>query len=277
MPVRSRALALLCLLFLAGLSFARDREAQAHAPKPKNALAAPSAARTRASQVAIAVAPDASTPSSFNAALRFEPNRGQTDARVDYVSRANGYTLFLTPTAAVLAPLGHESTASGLPTEPNLRLELVGANPAVHAAEGLDELPGRSNYLLGADPTRWQFNIPNYARVRYEGVYRGIDLVYYGNQRRLEYDFVVAPGADPRAIRLRLAGAGRVYLNSSGDVVSRGSDGEVVLNAPAVYQELGGVKHVVRGRYALRGGDDHRYNECTRSLAALALATSAGR
>jgi len=80
-------------------------------------------------------------------------------------------------------------------------MKLVGANPAAKVT-GLDELPSKSNYFLGKDPKKWRTNVPNYAKVKHQDVYPGVDLVYYGNQGRLEYDFVVAPGADPKAITL---------------------------------------------------------------------------
>ena len=84
-------------------------------------------------------------------------------------------------------------------------MKLVGANP--HATvSGVDELPGKSNFFIGNDPKKWRSNVPTYAKVKYEGVYSGIDLVYYGNQQQLEFDFVVAPGADPRRIGFDVRG-----------------------------------------------------------------------
>src|SRR5271169_5899407 len=158
--------------------------------------------------------------------LSFEANRGQTSPKVKFLSRGHGYGLFLTSSEAVLA-LRHDKSNDqalkgqnndprmrGANAEPQsqsvLRLKLVGANPA-HNVIGLDPLPGKSNYFIGNDPTKWRTNVPNYAQVRYRDAYPGVDLVYYGNQQQLEYDFVVAPGADPRVISLAVgtAGAGR--------------------------------------------------------------------
>jgi hypothetical protein len=85
--------------------------------------------------------------------------------------------------------------------------------------EGLDRLPGISNYFIGNDPKKWHTNIPNYSRVQYHNVYPGIDLVYYGNQGQLEYDLVVAPGADPRVIKLAYEGVDSKRLNAEGDLV----------------------------------------------------------
>ena len=116
-----------------------------------------------------------------------------------------------------------------------LRMKLVGAKPKAKV-RGLDELPGKSNYFLGNDPKKWRTNVPNYARVKYEGVYAGIDLLYYGNQGRLEYDFVVSPGADPRAIALSIDGADKMEIDAQGDLVLRAESGDVRLHKPLVYQ-----------------------------------------
>jgi hypothetical protein len=115
-------------------------------------------------------------------------------------------------------------------------MKLLGGN-AKGRVVGLDELPGRSNYFIGNDPKKWRTNVPSYARVKYEGVYPGVDLVYYGNQRQLEYDFLVAPGADPNQIKLSFAGADGMRLDpASGDLVLKVGEDEVRLQKPAVYQ-----------------------------------------
>ncbi len=126
-------------------------------------------------------------------------------------------------------------------TDTVLRMRLIGAN--THGkVSGLDPLPGKNNYFLGNDPKKWRTNVPNYAKVKYEGVYPGVDLVYYGNQRRLEYDFVVAPGADPGRITLDLgAGQGHpqgvpLQVTENGDLVVQTGDGEVRFHKPVVYQ-----------------------------------------
>src|SRR6266567_1432074 len=149
--------------------------------------------------------------------LSFEANQGQTDPRVKFLSRGSGYTLFLTGDEAVLALRSRQSsvvssqlqktTDHGLRTTDTLRMKLVGANRAGNVT-ALDELLGKTNYFIGNDPKKWRTDVPTYGKVKYEGVYPGVDLVYYGNQRQLEYDFVVAPGADPKAIQLAVVGAG---------------------------------------------------------------------
>jgi hypothetical protein len=195
--------------------------------------------------------------------LSFEPNQGQTNAQVKFLSRGRGYTLFLTPGEAVLAVRkGHGKPSTRLhkaavtPDQPPettttvLRMQLVGANPATRMV-GLDALPGKSNYFIGNDPQKWQTNVPHYARIAYEDVYPGIDLVYHGRQRQLEYDFIVGPGADPEAIALSFQGADRVQIDAKGDLVLHTPGGLIRQNKPLVYQEVDGIRQELRGGYVL--------------------------
>ena len=131
-------------------------------------------------------------------------------------------------------------------------MTLVNANPQSQAA-GHDALPGKSNYFIGNDPAKWRTNIPTYAKVKYEGVYPGVDLVYYGNQGQLEYDFVVAPGADPGLVTLAFEGAREVHIDARGELVLGVEGGEVRQHKPVVYQEVAGVKQEVAGRYVMKG------------------------
>ena len=133
-----------------------------------------------------------------------------------------------------------------------LRLQLVGANPTPQVA-GLEELPGKVNYFLGNDPTQWCTSLPTYTKVKYQNVYPGVDLVYYGNQGQLEYDFVVAPGADPQAIQLTFEGADNLEVDVRGDLILQTAGGELRLHKPRVYQEIDGVQHEVSGSYVLLG------------------------
>lgn len=169
--------------------------------------------------------------------LAFEENRGQTDGRVRFLARAPGYALFLTPGEAVVAPQGG----------PALRLRWVGARASRIAGEA--ELPGRTHYLVGDDPARWRTGIPSFARVRYRDVYPGIDLVFHGDPRQVEYDFVVAPGADLRKVRIALKGAEKVRIDRSGDVVLRSGGEELRLLRPVAYQEVGGARRQVASRW----------------------------
>jgi hypothetical protein len=182
--------------------------------------------------------------------LRFEANRGQIDSRVKFLSRGSGYTLFLTSTEGVLALRNVSSTHNGggskspavsfrrarkqgTSSVTSLRMRLVGANPDSQAV-GVEELPGKNNYFIGNDPKKWRTNVPTYAKVQYVGVYPGVDLVYYGNQGQLEYDFVVMPGADPRGIQM--AFGGRLRLRANGDLAIRIKGGEVRIHRPVAYQ-----------------------------------------
>jgi hypothetical protein len=189
--------------------------------------------------------------------LSFELNRGQTAAQVNFLSRGNGYALFLTPTEAVLSLQKPAPTASGgaetqAPDSAVLRSRFVGANPEPQVI-GLDPLAGTSNYFIGNDPSQWRTDIATYGRVQYQNLYPGVDLVYYGDQRQLEYDYVVAPGTDPGVIKLAIDGAESMALDGQGDLVLHASGGDVVEHAPVVYQEVGGVRQPVSGRFVLEG------------------------
>src|SRR2546425_12878788 len=129
-------------------------------------------------------------------------------------------------------------------------MRLVGANPKPKIA-GLEELPGKSNYFTGNDPKKWRTHVPTYAKVHYRELYPSIDLVYYGNQRQLEYDLVVAAGADPSRIVLGFEGADRVEVDTEGDLILHTWLGEIHQRKPAVYQEVAGARHEISGGYVL--------------------------
>ncbi len=168
-----------------------------------------------------------------------------------FLSRGAGYDLFLTATEAVLRVqkpriLKVERSEKD-PTQANdgpdanvregtvLRLKMLGANTAPKV-EGNEELPGKVNYFIGNDHAKWRRNIPTYRRVYFKEVYPGIDVVYYGIQRELEYDLVVAPGANPKLIRFSVEGADRIRLDKTGRLLLGLKCGEVSLNKPAIYQ-----------------------------------------
>jgi hypothetical protein len=181
--------------------------------------------------------------------LRFEANAGQTDAQVKFLSRGNGYSLFLTPTEAVLKLRNKKSTGA-TNRQAVVRMKLTGASPAPQV-EGVDVLPGRSNYFIGSDPSQWRRGVASYRKVRYGDVYPGIDLIYYGNQQEIEYDFVVAAGADPNAIKLTFNGMEQMSVDGQGDLVLQTTDGEVRQRKPVVYQEVDGYRQEVASRYVL--------------------------
>jgi hypothetical protein len=136
-----------------------------------------------------------------------------------------------------------------------LRLELEGADPQTQIA-GTDPLPGKVNYFIGNDPKKWHTDVPTYAKVKYSGVYPGIDVIFYGNPQSLEYDFIVAPGADPKAVALNVRGARHMRINSRGDVIVSVPGGEVELQKPVIYQQVKGERVEVAGRYVIAG--NHR-------------------
>jgi hypothetical protein len=190
---------------------------------------------------------DRTVPSSAAAAtaygqlpLAFEVNQGQAPAPVDYLARGNGYTLDLT---AQNAHLDLGGTA--------LDLHLVGAGTS--SAVGLDPLITKTNYLVGSDPSQWHTNIPNFGRVEYKNIYPGVNLVYYGNQGQLEYDFVVASGSDPNVIKLSIQGAQSITLDAQGNLVLHTAGSDVTEQAPVVYQDIGGVRQSVAGKFVLAG------------------------
>ena len=207
------------------------------------------------------------------APLSFEANVGQTDdARVKFFSRGNGYNLFLTSTEATFAffktqkmgpgPRDREGTGSmrgpiysQSQVDNNLaaalRISLPGANKAAKL-KGVDELPARNNYFIGSDPRKWRVNVPTYSRVKREGIYHGVDLVYYGNQQQLEYDFIVAPRAHPEAIRLSIEGAERIEIDRAGDLVIDTRAGKIRQRRPVAYQESNGARQEVRCSYVIR-------------------------
>lgn len=185
--------------------------------------------------------------------LIFEPNQGQADPQVKFVARGTGYGLFLTVNEAVLAlrpGSSRSGSAAKAPSTSVLRMQLAGAEKSAVSGAGL--LPGKSNYLLGNDPSQWHQNVPQFARVHYANVYPGIDLVYYGTQGQLEYDFEVAPGADPRRVTLRFDGQQDAHIEGNGDLVLRMGGGDLRLHAPRVYQKIGEQRQPVKGTFVLR-------------------------
>ncbi len=190
-------------------------------------------------------APDCGAKEFGALPLRFEPNVGQTEARVKFLARLGRYDLYLTPGEAVFALSGPRAAA--------LRMKLAGARSDA-AARGLEPLAGASNYLTGRDASRWRTAVPHFGRVEFASVYRGIDLVYYGNGGRVEYDFRVAPGADPSVIRMDFEGARRPRVDARGDLLLRTAAGEMRLSKPFAYQETpDGSREEVAARFEVRG------------------------
>jgi uncharacterized protein (TIGR03437 family) len=179
--------------------------------------------------------------------LSFEENRGQASKPVKFLARGAGYTLFLTPSEAVLSLQRPGADRATL-----VRSRLVGANPRPHV-EAVEPLPGRGNYFAGTDRTNWITDIPTFEKVRYSQVYPGIDLLYYGRQGRLEYDFVVAPGADPGAIQLAFTGIRRLRLDAAGDLLLETGPDQIRWHRPVIYQLANGVRKPVQGAFIIKG------------------------
>lgn len=199
-------------------------------------------------------------------ALSFQANHGQTDKKVKFLARARGYDLFLTRTEAVLTLRiadGTRRNADSLvanykppyPQSAYIKMSLVGANPAPDLS-GEDPLPGASNYFIGAHGKGWQTDVPAYARVKYSDVYPGVDMIYYGNQRDLEYDFKVAPGANPAVIWVSYEvprSRSPLRMDENGDLIIEPASVRVRQPKPFAYQEIDGAKKQIEARYVLKG------------------------
>jgi hypothetical protein len=207
--------------------------------------------------------------------MRFERNVGQTDSRVSFLARGGGYAMFLTPDELVLslrrtAPKPEVAAKDGQfeeisprskaaraveqttlpPAVLRMRLESAGTPQPV----GEDEFETKTNYFIGNDPAEWHTDVPNFARVRYAEVYDGIDLVYYGKDGQVEFDFEVAPGADPSSIVMAWEGADSIEVAEDGGLVLKAGDVELQQHAPVLYQQSEEGKRSVAGSFAPMGG-----------------------
>ena len=188
--------------------------------------------------------------------LRFEPNQGQAAKQVDFLARGPGYTMALARGGAVLAlSSGKGSGATGASSSV-VGMHIVGGNRGPRAS-GARKLPGVSNYMLGADRSRWRTGVPTYAQVRYDGVLPGVDMVYRGNQKELEYDLHVAPGTDPATIALAFKGSKKLSITDGGDLLIHARNGAIRQRRPVVYQGEGAAKRIVSGRYLLKAKGRH--------------------
>ena len=178
-----------------------------------------------------------------NLPLRFEPAAEQGH----FLARSSGY--------AVLVGAGESTIAitdgkAGLTRA--LRFSFDGSN-AKARIEAIEALPGVTNYYIGADPKNWRLGVRNFAKLRTKDVYPGVDIVYYGDHRRLEFDFVVAPAADPRAIAMALSGMDKLYINAEGELVAEINGTPVRFAKPYAYQKVAGNAKAVSVEYALAG------------------------
>lgn len=188
--------------------------------------------------------------------LMFEANQGQSASQVKFISRGPGYRAYLTNDGMVLSLRATDNSALANKKQDSrskrtaIQIRLVGAvsNPAII---GENPQTGRMNYFIGNDPSKWQRNVPTYGQVRYKNIYRGIDLVYYGNNQQLEYDFVVGANANPQQIRFEVTGASSLHIAADGSLAMQTGTGEVHFRVPLIYQEFNGRRGPVSGEYTL--------------------------
>lgn len=206
--------------------------------------------------------------------LSFEENHGQANPAVQFLSHGDGYDLSLmsqeadfTLRSASPKPqtrfsrskvLRDRSRAGATEKLSVLRMRLEGSNPDA-AMTGLDRTATKINYFIGNDPAKWHTDVPAYSKVKYAGVYPGVDLVFYGNRRQLEYDFVVAPGADTKAIALNVEGAHNMKLDANGNLAMGLAGGTVELRKPNAYQESNGIRREVAGNYQISKEHEVRF------------------
>lgn len=212
--------------------------------------------------------------------VAFEMNEGQVDPSVRFITRGAGYQLFLTDDGATWALQRSMSVASprrarASGDDPHrvpdpeadaapaaidvVRMRLLGANASVYAT-GANKQPGKAHYFGGNDRSQWRTNVPTFGRVHYNQIYPGIDLVYYGREGQLEYDFRVAPGVDPSLISLAFEGADRLFIDAGGDLVVEARAGRLVHRRPMVYQDIAGDRRVVDAAYVLTGQREVRFS-----------------
>jgi hypothetical protein len=190
----------------------------------------------------------------MRASLPFERNVGQTDAAASFLGRGMGYTVFFT--RSVVLRLSDQSSKN---PDDILRMTWIGGSDA--AVQGLEPLSSRSNYYHGNSPSAWHTGVPHYGKVRYRGVYRDTDLLFYGRQRELEYDIVLGPGADPNDVVLQFSGAARLRLNAAGDLVLELRDGhEIIQRRPRIYQRVQGRNLEVPGGYRIMAENRVRFD-----------------
>jgi RHS repeat-associated protein len=213
-----------------------------------------------------------------NLPMNFEQNVGQTDSQAQFISHGKGYTLFLSPNQAIFKfhavsfPVMDKSDERRLGKRlfversmratrktAIVRMKLLAANPGAQLV-GVDKMSGTASYFIGRDPSKWRTGVALFAKVQSSEVFPGIDLIYYGNEKRLEYDFVVKPGADPNSISLGFEGIQSTSIDSSGNLSMATEIGGMNLNKPVVYQMIGGQRKEIDGKYGRRGANAVGFN-----------------
>jgi hypothetical protein len=207
--------------------------------------------------------------------LAFEANQGQTDPQVKYMARGNGYTVFLTANETVFAmssqtspsrpsfkhglSAGSRTVATTKQAPAAIYMKPVGGNSHPQVAAG-SELPGRTNYFIGSDPSKWQQGVKQYANVSYRDVYPGVDMAFHGQQRQLEFDFIVAPGASPGRIAMGFTGAKKLSVDASGNLLLASAAGDVVLHKPVAYQERDGRRELVEASFDVKSNREAAFS-----------------
>jgi hypothetical protein len=250
-PVKAGYLAMTVFAAAIGASYfatpahaAAGRSEQAASEKAPASSAAPKSKSISATSIS-----SKRPVKSISLPLFFEPNQGQTAPQVKFLARGHGYGLFLTADEAVLQlQRSAPSTQQSAGESAVIRMHLDGANASA-GISGTDKLPGRSNYFIGNDPSKWHHDIPQFGRVEYNGVYPGVNLVYYGDHGQLEYDFRIAPAADPSQIALSFTGASAHVDPQSGDLLLTTGHGDVRFHAPHVYQKNGSSEKSITGSF----------------------------
>src|SRR6266481_3549123 len=273
MKYRVRVCLSLCLFVLGAVLFATPRSATGQLPGKADAVPPMKNERSLDASAKPSSESKAHAVDSFGRLpLSFEANQGQTDSRVKFLARGQGYTLFLTqggeavltlrkpaPKPKSLRAAAHAPAAKPEPetVTPSavVRMNLAGANRTPQP-EGANELPGKANYFIGNDQTKWRTNVPLFTKVKYRDVYRGVDLVYYGNQKELEYDFIIAPGADPHSVTLKFMGQKKLSLDAQGGLVLGVKGSEVRLEKPRIYQEIDGGRREISGGYEFKNAHE---------------------
>ena len=219
---------------------------------PVNSAAPAAAVRPEAAVEKTVSKPDKKTVSEGlgSMALSFEENRGQTDAEVRYLARSPYYTLFLTDKEAVFR---FRKENGGKIDRDVLRMQFNNAEKSP-AVEGVGKLEATSSYFIGSDESNWQRGLKNFGRVNYRGIYEGIDAVFYGAQKALEYDFIVAPNIDPSVISLSFDGARNVSVDEDGSLVLKIENETVRFGAPVSYQDTENGRLPVASQYVLEAG-----------------------
>jgi len=222
------------LILYPGRRGATTRVSAASSASPSQPVAAAQRSRIQASYAALPLA--------------FEQNQGQTDPQVKYLARGSGYTLFLTANDAVFSL--HSRPSASEASTAVVRMHVVGGTSQA-TVEGSSPVPGTSNYFIGNDPSKWHSGVTRYSRVSYQNVYPGVNMAFHGAERELEFDFVLAPGANPAPIRLQFSGNQGMKTDDSGNLVISSVAGEVLLHKPVAYQEQNGARQSVDARFVL--------------------------